>query len=882
MGTNRGRDLEVATNPTSVGPTNYIKAGGQGISIALVIHSLDPTLQLDMKIVVVSIILSAAVSVNGVAQEYMRWGLPEGATMRIGRGMMRDLAYSPDGSRLAIASSIGIWLYDAATLEEVALISHHVRIANSFEISLNDAETLEEGALIRQHAGEMLSVAYSPDGSLLAGGSENGRMRLWDATTGEPKHPSIWIGSDVVSVEFSRDGMALASAGGNQAQIWDAKTFEKRHTFIGHTQEVTSIAFSPDGNVLVTGSKDQTVRVWDAKTGKQVRMLYAHTRSVTSVAFSSDGKTLASTGDDATLRLWDTNTWELRRILTDERTKMTSVAFTPDGKGVVVGCAGKMILWDAETGSILRRFAGHSGSVFSLVFSPDGTVFASGSDDMTVRLWDVKSGSLVRSLDGFEKDFGKAAFHPDGRTLAIGGSPHIRLWDTSSGEHLRTLGGHQDNVLSLAFSPDGSTLASSSKTELWLWDARTGIHLHTLTGHKGPAYCLVFNPDGETLASGGWWRKDYTVRLWDTGTGENLHTHSLHTQVVRSLAFSPNGKALASASSDGTVVLWDTGAGTHLRTLVGHSYGVGGVAFSQNGGTLCGVNHREARLWDTVTWEYAVVPIEYGRGHSDPVFNRDGSIFAIGNSSELELWNAVTGERVQKFLGYSGRLWGLAISPGGRKLAAVSKNETAVIWDIIPPPAANATVRVVPSTVASPPVGEHLTFSLDIESEYDVSGYGATLYFDSTALRYVKTSAGDFPSESGFSVPPAVDGDFLTLEATAPDGASRGDGTLATVTFEVVAVKGSMVTFSEASLADANAKRAFPRVEDARIIVPPRVVYDVNNDGVVNTSDLAEVEANFMKIGENAADVNNDGVVDVLDLVRITGQLEGERRESDR
>ena len=336
---------------------------------------------LEMKVVVVSLVVLAVLPVRCVAQEYMRWGLPEGAAMRIGRGAMKDLAYSPDGTRLAIASSIGIWLYDAATLEEIALISQHVSVASSNEIWLSDAATPEKGAQIRQLTGEVLSVAFSPDGSLLAGGTKDGKIRLWDGKSGEPKHQPMWQEGVVVSVEFSRDGMALASASGNQAQIWDATTIKKQHTLIGHILEVTCISFSPDGHVLVTGSKDCTVRVWNAKTGDQMRMLHAHTRLVSGLAFSSDGKTLASTGDDSTLRLWDTETWELRRILTDDSTKMTGVAFAPDGRGIVVGSAGKMILWDAET-----------GSVFSLVYSPDGSILASGSDDMTVRLWDVEVG----------------------------------------------------------------------------------------------------------------------------------------------------------------------------------------------------------------------------------------------------------------------------------------------------------------------------------------------------------------------------------------------------------------------------------------------------------------------------------------------------------
>ena len=197
-----------------------------------------------MKIEVVSIILSAVVAVSGVAQEYATWGLPEGARMRIGRGAMGELAYSPDGTRLAIASSIGIWLYDTETLKEVDLLT--------------------------EHTGEVTSVAYSPDGSMLASGSEDKTVRVRDANTGKQKFPPLLHKHAVDSVKFSPDAALLASMSSREVQIWAADTGAKKHTLTGHTDAVTSIAFSPDGNALATGSKDRTMRIWDISDRRAV------------------------------------------------------------------------------------------------------------------------------------------------------------------------------------------------------------------------------------------------------------------------------------------------------------------------------------------------------------------------------------------------------------------------------------------------------------------------------------------------------------------------------------------------------------------------------------------------------------------------------------
>ena len=219
---------------------------------------------IDMKIVAASVILSLVLAVNGVAQEYATWGLPEGARMRIGRGAMKQAAYSPDGSRLAVASSTGIWLYDTETLTELALLA--------------------------DHTGSVTCVAYSPDGGMLASGSADMTVRVRDAKTGEQKYPPLQHTRAVKSVQFSPDGATLASASYNQVQIWDANTGAKKRTLTGHTHTVNSVAFNPDGSVLVTGSKDGTMRVWNVGTADCLRTIRGGYDAY-SLAISPDGKT---------------------------------------------------------------------------------------------------------------------------------------------------------------------------------------------------------------------------------------------------------------------------------------------------------------------------------------------------------------------------------------------------------------------------------------------------------------------------------------------------------------------------------------------------------------------------------------------------------------
>ena len=180
-------------------------------------------------------------------------------------------------------------------------------------------------------------------------------------------------------------------------------------------------------------------------------------------------------------------------------------------------------------------------------------------------------------------------------------------------------------------------------------------------------------------------------------------------------------------------------------------------------------------------------------------------------------------------------------------------------------------MSVSPSPVPSPAIGEPLTLSLKITDGENVAGYQGTVAFDSTSLRYVESANGDYLPAGAFFVPPVVAGNRVTLASSAINAVSNGDGTLATLTFEVVAVKASTVTLSEVALVDPDGELSHPQIENGEVTEPPQLVGDVNADGVVNIQDLVIVGSNFGKTGENQADINGDGVVNIVDLVLVAG-----------
>ena len=510
---------------------------------------------------------------------------------------------------------------------------------------LNFAGAHLAGAVFTDTFGPTFSVAFSPDGKVLAAGTAEGQVRLWRVTDGQP----------------------LLTCEGHLGAVW-------------------SVAFSPDGRLLASGSTDGTVRLWEVSTGHSLKMLAGHTHQVWSVAFSPDGRLLASGSNDQTVRLWEVSTGQNLKTLSGHTHQVSSVAFSPDGRLLASGSEDQTVrLWEVYTGQSLKTLSGHTNWVSSLAFSPDGRLLASSSNDQTVRLWEAPTGQNLRTLSGYTNWVWSAAFSPDGRLLAGGCFDHtVGLWEAATGHSLKTLAGHVNWVSSVAFSPDSRLLASGSFDHtVGLWDLRnTGQSLETLVGHTNPVWSVAFSPDGRLLASGS---NDKTVGLWDLRhTGQSLKTLSGHTHPVRSVAFSPDGRLLASGSQDETVRLWEVATGHSLKTLAGHTHPVSSVVFSPDGRLLAsGSEDQTVRLWEAATGQ----SLKTLAGHTHPVssvaFSPDGRLLASGGLDQtVRLWEVPTGQSLKTLAGHTNWVWSVAFSPDGRLLASGSADATLKLWDV--------------------------------------------------------------------------------------------------------------------------------------------------------------------------------------------------------
>ena len=508
-----------------------------------------------------------------------------------------------------------------------------------------------------QHFSPIKSVAFSPDGSRLASGSDE-IVRIWNTATGELENELYGHTGEVWSVAFSHNGHFIVSGSDDwTVRIWNRATCETRDILMGLTYGVRSVAISRNDKFVVSGSSDRIVRMWDIETGDVLHGL-GHADTVMSVAVSPDCQHIASGSPCGEVWIW-TKDGELEhklecpteennevfslafshdghRILCNvKRTEWTitghrlspsgtdddpflkyilSVAYSPNDREIVYGLIGEIMIWNMDTKK-RHKLGTHSDLVTSTSFSPDGSRIASGSDDKTVRIWDPKMFSGEMDLRWPDSELVHVALSHDGQWFVTASFCDIQVWRVTAetmtkGNELRI----KADVKSIALSHDSSRVViGMSSGSILVWNHLTNAikhqtgghsnhlwsvvwnHLtkHQICGHSRWVTCVAFSYDGSHVVSGSY---DNTVRIWDCHTGKEVRLYQ-HSKMVICVAISRDGGHVAFGSYGRSFWIWNTSTGqihSEPDNKPKRKGWVHSVAFSHNG------NHVISGWYDTV------------------------------------------------------------------------------------------------------------------------------------------------------------------------------------------------------------------------------------------------------------------------------------------
>lgn len=409
-------------------------------------------------------------------------------------GTVRAVAIAPDATSLVSGGDDGtVRFWDVATRRATATRWGRPR---SREMAVDDPLQIVH------------SVAYSPDGLLVASGSY-GVIRLWEAENAAEKSMLSVSEGAVTALAFAPQGKTLTAGSEGAIYRWDVESLVPRSTPIAVDGRVNALRYSADGRLLAAAT-ERAALLFRQPADRQREMpvrLAGHVGEVTGIAIALNGETVVTSGDDGTLRLWNPESGSVDKIEPDSvlrlRRPVVALAYSPDGKQFAAGGADSITLWNVGDRVETTTLKNRSGDISQITFSPDGTRLVTAGKDWPILIWDLASQRVTAALNGHTGSVNSINFSADGK-LVISGSDDgtVRTWDPTTTRELAIFSGHAAAVLCTVISPNGKLAASAGADHsVRLWDLAQKRSLATLAGPQAPVVAVAFSPDGRFLAS---------------------------------------------------------------------------------------------------------------------------------------------------------------------------------------------------------------------------------------------------------------------------------------------------------------------------------------------------------------------------------------------
>ena len=480
----------------------------------------------------------------------------------------------------------------------------------------------------------------------------------------------------------------------------------------GHKAMINNVIFTRDGRSLVSASDDKTIRVWDTSTGEIVRTIRGQIGTgfegkIYAAALSPDNRLLAVGGysKNNNIRLFDFQTGEIKALLEGHSDVILGLAFSQDGNRLISGSADNTArIWNVYTQKTLHTLEGHTDYIYGAAFSPDASMIVTASDDDTLKLWNSKSGSLIKTLKGHSGDVRSAAFTPDGKYLLSGSDDKtIRMWDGRTGNFIKVLARQNGSIPSLSISPDGTKVLTGfgygSGYEINVFTIPSGKKISFFPEHDNIVFATDISPDGQTAATGG--GDDNEIYIWDLTTGKVKQKMVGRGKFIWSVGFAKDGRSIAwgktwerhSLFSCGSLEqsfeiksdsrTYDLSMGQELKSDNGFIRGIKSAG-PWSIRTKTGEPHKTLEIVKNGRVVHEITrDSNCGYRHLSLTLSPDGqTVISGGSNGTLSSYNPETGEKIYEFIGHTGDVCGVAVSPDSLFLVSGSSDQTVKLWEI--------------------------------------------------------------------------------------------------------------------------------------------------------------------------------------------------------
>ena len=579
------------------------------------------------------------------------------------------------------------------------------------------------------------SIAFSPNGAILAAGMSDGSVRLYNASN----HRLLTVltsgdGSALDSLAFSPTGVRLAAGGADGiVRLWDLTDRHPVTAIVARRHSaVRALAFSPHGQLLAAGLDSGAVRQWNTKTyepagptlvgslppGPHAADTYSNLPGVDGLAFSSNGRTLAASegGTVNGVFVWDARSGRQVGRALYPHILVQSMAVSPDGRSVAIGTDGAVEYRTIVGGPKHRATLATRGTVGTVAFSADGRELGAGDDTGEAYLWNLRTRHRTGSFSASSQaQINAVAFRPGSHELAIGDSGGaVTLWDPNSrglGPVLRT----SADTPELAFSPSGGRVGTvDSNGQVSVRNVADGRRLmRRQDNDQNGSATVAFNQGGTELADVD---RDRRVTIWRVPSGTTVATLPALRNADTTLAVVTPDLGTLIATEDPvyktrSVRLWRLPSGASLPPITLPKHESADVLALDAGGHELAIGSPDGTVW---VWEIGSRVHQRVRlSTADPsaidglAFSRDGRTLAeISDDATVRVWNATTGRRIGSTMtagptpfygnGYSIYKGGVdvALSPDGRIL--VTNDQSSVrLWDVAASEPLGATLNNV-------------------------------------------------------------------------------------------------------------------------------------------------------------------------------------------